>query len=90
MELQGKLIERGNLENGTSKNGKDWVRQNVIIETDGTYPKKICIQLTNNELIEGVNKVTIGSNILFFVNIESNEYNGKWFTNIKAWKYESK
>lgn len=30
----------------------------------------------------------IGSMLTAHINIESREYNGKWYTNINAWKWE--
>lgn len=29
-----------------------------------------------------------GERIKAFINVESREYNGKWFTDVKVWKFE--
>lgn len=85
MEVKGKLIEVTIPEAGTSKNGKDWIKSLAIIETDGQYPKKIAVELGKEELINKVAELKLGSEITIKVNIESREFNGRWFTSLKGW-----
>jgi hypothetical protein len=85
MEIQGKLSQVLQPESGTSKAGKDWTQQTIIVETDGEYPKKIAIQCASN-LIDKIKDYQIGHIITCSINIESREYNGRWFTSVKAWK----
>lgn len=86
MELKGKLIQVTTPESKTAKNGKDYITCQAIIETEGTYPKKVAISLGKSELIDQVSKISIGSEVTFSINVESREYNGKWYSDIKAWK----
>jgi hypothetical protein len=85
MEIQGKLSQVLQPESGTSKAGKDWTQQTIIVETDGEYPKKIAIQCASN-LIDKIKDYQIGHTITCQVNIESRESGGKWYTSVKAWK----
>ncbi len=85
MELKGKLIQRLTPVTGKSPKG-EWVKQNVIIETAETYPKKICVSFWKDQVIK-IQAVPIGSELEISINVESREYNGKWFTEIKAWKF---
>lgn len=85
MEVKGKLIEVTIPEIGTSKNGKDWIKSLAIIETDGQYPKKIAVELGKEELINKVAELKLGSEVTIKVNIESREFNGRWFTSLKGW-----
>jgi hypothetical protein len=85
MEIQGKLIQVLPIEFGTSKSGKDWTQQTIIVETGDQYPKKIAIQCPE-KLIDTVKTYQIGHTITCQVNIESREFNGKYFTSVKAWK----
>ena len=85
MELKGKLIEKLKPVTGTSQKG-EWTKQDVIIETAETYPKKICISFWKENVIK-IQATPIGSELVIDVNIESREYNGRWFTEIKAWKF---
>ena len=85
MELKGKLIQRLTPVTGTSSKG-DWVKQEIIIETAETYPKKVCVSFWKDQVIK-IQAVPIGSELEISVNVESREYNGKWFTEVKAWKF---
>lgn len=85
MEINGKLIQVTTPESKTAKNGKDYITCLAIIETSGDYPKKVAISLGKAELIDKVTKFNIGSEVTFSINLESREYNGKYFHNINAW-----
>jgi hypothetical protein len=86
MNISGKLLQVSDIENGTSKAGKDYVKCLAIIETTEAYPKKIAVELGKMELIDQVTKKSLGGEISFEVNLESREFNGKWYNSIKAWK----
>ncbi len=85
MELKGKLILKLKPVTGTSQKG-EWTKQDVIIETAETYPKKICISFWKENVIK-IQATPIGSELVIDVNIESREYSGKWYSEIKAWKF---
>lgn len=85
MELKGKLIAKLMPVTGTSSKG-EWVKQEIIIETQETYPKKICVSFWKDQVIK-IQAVPIGSELEILINVESREYNGKWFTEVKAWKF---
>lgn len=86
MELTAKLTQLLPLQTGTGKNGQ-WKKQDIIVETDGTYPKKVCISIWGDKINESVLK--IGSQLAISFDVESREYNGKWYTDVKAWKIEA-
>jgi hypothetical protein len=86
MQIQGKLIQVTTPENGTSKAGKDWVKCQAIIETDGQYPKKIAITLMKEALIIEIASKRLGEVVSLECNAESRESNGKWYTDIQAWR----
>ncbi|MDR0681274.1 MAG: DUF3127 domain-containing protein [Dysgonamonadaceae bacterium] len=85
MQLTAKLTQVLPLETGIGRNG-EWKKQNIIVETDGQYPKKICVSIwgdkINPALLQSGNLLTID------FDIESREFNGKWYTDVKAWKIE--
>lgn len=86
VELTGKLIKLLPLQTGTGRNGT-WSKQEFIIETSDQYPKKICISVwgdKNNML----HQIDLNSMIQVKVNIESREFNEKWYTDLRAWKIE--
>jgi hypothetical protein len=83
MELTAKLIQLLPLQTGSGKNGQ-WKKQDIIVETDGQYPKKVCVSIWGDKINESVLKV--GSQLSISFDVESREYNGKWYTDVKAWK----
>ena len=44
MQITAKLSQKLPLQTGTGRNG-EWKKQDIIVETEGQYPKKICIYL---------------------------------------------
>ena len=85
MHITGKLIKILESQSGKSSNGI-WKKQDFIIETLDVYPKKICISNWNDKI--DLEKVEVGTIIDVYIQIESRQYNNKWYTNLKAWKME--
>ena len=85
MEVTGKIVKVLPLQTGEGKNGQ-WKKQEFVIETEGKYPKKICIQSFNEKVDPSL--LTIGTMLNVQIEVESREYNEKWFTNVSAWKAE--
>jgi hypothetical protein len=85
MQLTAKLTKLLPIQTGTGKNG-EWKKQDIIVETDGQYPKKVCISIWGDKINEG--QLQIGNSLQIDFDIESREYNTKWYTDIKAWKIE--
>jgi hypothetical protein len=85
MEIQGTLKQILPLESGESKSGKAWQKQTIVVETQETYPKLIAIEVSEKS-ISRLQDYQIGHTITCSINIESREYNGRWFTSVKAWK----
>ena len=84
MEIKGKVIAILPIATGQGKNG-EWKSQDFVIETSGTYPKKVCINLYGDKisLIPNIDEIVNVS-----VELESREYNGRWFTSVRAWKID--
>lgn len=85
MELKAKLIQLLPLQTGTGKNG-EWKKQDIVVETESQYAKKVCISIWGDKINESILKVGSLLNISF--DVESREYNGRWYTDVKAWKIE--
>ena len=85
MEIQGTLKQILPLESGESKSGKAWQKQTIIVETEETFPKLIAVEVSE-KAISRLQDYSIGHIITCSINIESREYNGRWFTSIKCWK----
>ena len=72
---------------GTSARG-EWKKQDFILETaEEQFPKKICFTLFNDK--NGTfDKIKTNMDVEVSFNVESREYNGKWFSNINAFRVE--
>jgi hypothetical protein len=83
MEISGKILKVMPLESGEGKNGT-WKKQLLVIEIEnGKYSKKVATTLWN-DLTD--NTFQEGAEISIEFDVESREYNGKWYTDVKAWK----
>ena len=83
MKTNGKVIEILPIVTGEGKNGT-WKSQDYVIETEGQYAKKICFNVFGEKIDEY--KIQLNSQVEVEFDIESREYNGRWYTTIKAWK----
>ena len=85
MDITGKIIHALEEQTGEGKNGQ-WRKRDYVIETAGEYPKKVCFTLWGDRIDQyGLKE---GEEVKADIEIESREYNGKWYTNVKAWKVE--
>lgn len=83
MELKGKIVQVLPVQSGESARGP-WKKQEYIMELPGQFSKKVCLYawgdtVDNFDLKEG-------EDVTASIDIESREYNGRWYTNIKIWK----
>ena len=88
MQVKGTLLQILKLESGVSKAGKEWKKQDFVIETNEQFPKKVCFTLFGDK-INLIDNVTEGTEIEVFFSLESRDFNGKWYHNINAWKIEN-
>lgn len=86
MQLTAKLVQLLPLQTGSGKNGQ-WKKQDIIVETEGQYPKKVCISIWGDKIKE--NQLQVGSQLNISFDVESREFNGRWYTDVKAWKIEA-
>ncbi len=87
MEIQGKIIEILPLQSGIGKaSGKEWKKQDYVLETLEQYPRKICFNLWSDNIDKFA--IQMGEELTVSIDIESREYNGRWYTDIRAWRVE--
>ena len=85
LHISGTVIDILEEQSGTGKNGP-WRKQDFILQTKDQYPKKICITQWGDKIDEfGVQK---SEDLTVYIDIQSREYNGRWYTDVKAWKVE--
>lgn len=86
MELEGKIISILELQSGASAKG-GWQRQNFVVETLTEYPKKVCVTLWGDK-VNVLSTLKTGDTVSMSIDIESREFNGKWYTDVKAFRIE--
>ena len=86
MEISGKVINLLPEQSGNGKNGV-WRKRDFILETTSAkYPKKVCISVWGDKIDQF--NVREGQTVTASIEVESREFNGKWYTDVKAWKVE--
>lgn len=84
MEIVGVIVSVLETQSGTSSSGKEWSKVDFILETEGQYPKKVCITAFGK--ISNDDNITEGNMVKVAYNLESKEYNNKWYTSVNAWR----
>lgn len=86
MHLEAVVIRSLGVQSGTSKAGNPWEKASIVVETQGQYPKKIA--LSNMKRAQEFAALPIGSMYKFGIDIESREFNGRFYTDVSAYSWE--
>jgi hypothetical protein len=86
MDITGKVVRLGAYTEGSSARGP-WRKQELIIETDEQYPRTVCLICWTNQ-VEEAQKFAPGQIIKAQIEISSREFNGKWYTDVRVWRFE--
>lgn len=88
MEVQGKITKILDKQTGAKKDGSgDWVKQSFTLETTEKYNNLYCFEVFGDERVENINKYNkVGDSVLVEFNVSTNEWKGKYFTSLQAWK----
>ena len=87
MDFEGIVYKILPVTRGTSSRG-EWQRQDVVFEVPSELSRKICVPFFNKE--SDVVKLRAGAAYTVSVNVESREYNGRWYTDVRAWRLQPK
>ncbi|MDD6722357.1 MAG: DUF3127 domain-containing protein [Bacteroidales bacterium] len=89
MELIGKIIEECPIQEGTSRSGNPWKKRMYIVETQESYPKKVALTVFGSDRVAATEAaVKLGDTVRVSFDLESREYNGRWYTDAMAWRIE--
>ena len=86
MEIKGKIILDLGAVSGTSKAGNNWKKHEYVLETQETYPKKVHFDFFGDNADRY--QLNVGDDVTLSFDIESREYNGRWYTSIRGWKVD--
>lgn len=86
--LKGKITQVFPMEQGLSKStGNEWAKQSYLLETDEQYPRKVIYSVFGKQRIADC-EVQVGDAVKAYIDIESREFQGRWYTNVNAYKVE--
>lgn len=84
MDIKGKIIQKLDLQSGTSKAGNAWKKQEYVLETLDSYPRKVKFDFFGDRADQY--PLEVGDVITLSYDIESREFNGRWYTDIRGFK----
>ena len=88
MEVSGKIIQVLPEQGGVSKtSGKEWKLQAYVLETQEQFPRKVHFEVFGEDRIKA-NPCQLDDVVTVSFDIESREFNGRWYTSIRAWKIQ--
>jgi hypothetical protein len=87
LSVQGIITKILQPETGVSKKGAAWTKQLFLLDTGEEYNNIICFEIFKDEKVQKFNQYNnIGDNVFVSFNVNCNEFNGKYYTSLQAWK----
>ena len=88
MEIVGKITQVLPAQEGISKStGNPWKIQSYVMETIEQYPRKVCFENFGEDRIKN-NPCNVDDIVTVSFDIESREFNGRWYTSIRAFRVQ--
>ena len=84
MEFEGTVYKVLPVVKGTSQRG-EWMKQEVVFELPGEFNRKICVGFWGDKAHDA-GTLREGDKVAVSINVESREYNGRWFTEARGRK----
>lgn len=88
MEMSGRITHVLEARGGTSaRTGNAWKVQSYVLETSEQFPKHLCFEVFGEDKINQFN-IQVGQDLTVSFDIDAHEYQGRWYSQIRAWKVE--
>ena len=88
LELEGRIARKLNVQTGTSARGA-WSKQEFILEyQEGNFPAQVCLNVWGDDKVRELDKYQVGDKVKVSFNLSSREFNGRWYTDVRAWRIE--
>lgn len=85
MFIQGKVLKVFDIQTGESARGT-WKKREFLVETFSKLPKKINLCM-RGDAVDTYN-IQEGESLRINIDLESREHNGRWYTEVRAYKIE--
>ncbi len=90
LSVQGKITRILQPETGVSKKGSAWTKQLFLLDTGEEFNNLICFEIFKEDKVQKFNQYNnVGDSVVVEFNINCNEYNGRYYTSLQAWKISS-
>ncbi|MCF0172512.1 MAG: DUF3127 domain-containing protein [Bacteroidales bacterium] len=84
--LEGKLTAKMDVSRGNSARGA-WAKQEFIVElADGKFPTNVCLSVWGEDKVNDLARYNAGDFVSVSFDISSREFNGRWYTDLRAWR----
>ena len=88
LELEGRIVRKMSVQTGTSARGA-WSKQEFVFEyQEGNFPTQVCMNVWGEDKVRDLDKYQVGDKVKISFNLSSREYNGRWYTDVRAWRIE--
>ncbi|MBR5569183.1 MAG: DUF3127 domain-containing protein [Bacteroidales bacterium] len=88
MELEGRIARKLSVQSGTSARGA-WSKQEFIFEyQEGNFPTQVCMNVWGEDKVKDLERYQVGDKVKVSFNLSSREFNGRWYTDVRAWRIE--
>ena len=88
LELEGRIARKLGVQTGTSARGA-WSKQEFVFEyQEGNFPSQVCMNVWGDDKVRELDKFQVGDKVKVSFNVSSREYNGRWYTDVRAWRIE--
>ena len=88
LELEGRIVRKLGVQSGTSARGA-WSKQEFIFEyQEGNFPTQVCMNVWGEDKVRELDKYQVGDKVKISFNLSSREYNGRWYSDVRAWRIE--
>lgn len=88
LELECNIVKKLDVINGSSARGP-WSKQEFIVQyQDGNYPTQLVMNVWGQDKVNELAQYNPGDRLKISITPSSREFNGRWYTDIRAWKIE--
>ena len=88
LELEGRIVRKLGVQSGTSARGA-WSKQEFVFEyQEGNFPTQVCMNVWGEDKVKDLDKYQVGDKVKVSFNLSSREFNGRWYTDVRAWRIE--
>ena len=89
LSMVGRLISILPKVEGDSANGH-WVRQSFVVEVlEGNFTSNVCFDAWGENSVNALAAFKTGDTVNVSFRPSSREFNGKWYTSLRAWRIVS-